>query len=97
MSSPISEWSAKISAWRQSGLTVAAWCRTNSVSYYRFLYWRKRLPELDHREGGSFVQLNVAAANPHNISLECNGVTVHLSSGFDPELLGDVLSLLRRV
>ena len=95
MSSPISEWSAKISAWSQSGLTIAAWCRTNSVSYYRFLYWRKRLPALEHSEGGSFVQLSVAAANSH-LSLECNGVTVHLSTGFDPELLGDVLSLLKR-
>ena len=95
MSSSIPEWSAKISAWRQSGLTIAAWCRINSVSYYSFLYWRKRLPELEHSENGSFVQLSVAAVNSH-ISLECNGVTVHLSSGFDPELLEDVLSLLKR-
>lgn len=95
MFSPISDWSAKISAWKQSGLTIAAWCRNNSVSYYSFLYWRKRLPKLEHSEGGSFVQLSVAAANSQ-ISLECNGVTVHLSSGFDPELLGDVLSLLKR-
>ena len=94
MSSPTSKWTAKITAWQESGLTVAAWCRNNSVSYYSFLYWRKRLQAEIHQEEGSFVMLRVATTKP-SILLECNGVTVQVSSGFDPTLLRDVLSLLK--
>jgi hypothetical protein len=75
MSSPISEWTAKISAWQQSGLSVAAWCRNNSVSYYSFLYWRKRQQAGELQEGGSFVELSISATRS-SIPLECNGVTV---------------------
>jgi hypothetical protein len=50
MSSPTSVWDTKISAWQQSGLSVAAWCRNNSEKYYSFLYWRKRLQTEEPRE-----------------------------------------------
>ena len=84
------EWSVKIAAWQRSGMTIAAWCRDNSESYHRFLYWRKRLAAPDQ---GRFLELTPPAAP---ISLECNGILVHVSKGFDPGLLGDILSVLKR-
>lgn len=95
MSTPSTEWTDKITDWQRSGLTVAAWCRNNSVSYHSFLFWRKRLQTEARREGGRFVELTVAPSSSP-ILLECNGVTVHVSSGFDPALLWDVLSLLKK-
>jgi hypothetical protein len=95
MSAPTPEWTDKITAWRHSGLSIAAWCRENSESYYRFLYWRDRVPGEQRQEPGKFVAVCLAAtATP--ISLECNGVYVHVSAGFDAGLLEDVLSLLKR-
>ncbi len=87
------EWSAKISAWRESGLSVAAWCRDNAEGYHRFLYWRKRLAVPEQHQLGSFVELELA---PPPLALECNGVYVHVSSGFDASLLGEVLTVLKR-
>lgn len=95
MSTPTTDWTNKITAWQRSGLTVAAWCRNNSVSYHSFLFWRKRLQAEVHREGGRFLELTVTPTSSP-ILLECNGITVHVSSGFDPALLWDVLSLLKR-
>jgi len=89
MSTLSHEWSAKITAWQQSGMTLAGWCRENSVNYHRFLYWRKRLAA---PEPGRFLELTVPAAQ---ISLECNGVLVHVSKGFDPGLLADILTVLK--
>lgn len=83
------EWPAKIAAWQHSGKSMAAWCRENSESYYSFLYWRKRVTAL---APGSFLELTVPAAP---ISLECNGVFVHVSKGFDPGLLTNILSVLK--
>jgi hypothetical protein len=89
MSTPTQEWLAKITAWQQSGMTLAAWCRENSENYQRFLYWRKRLAAPDL---GRFLELTAPAAP---ISLECNGILVHISKGFDPGLLADILSVLK--
>ena len=91
MSTPTQEWSAKITAWQQSGMTLAQWCRKNSENYHRFLYWRKRLAAPGP---GRFLELTVPVAP---ISLECNGVLVHISKGFDSGLLVDLLSVLRGI
>ena len=85
------EWSAKIIAWQHSGMTLAGWCRENSENYHRVLYWRKRLAAPDP---GRFLELTVPAAP---ISLECNGVLIHVSKGFDCGLLADLLSVLKEV
>jgi hypothetical protein len=91
MRSTISQdWSAKVTAWQQSGMSLAAWCRENSESYYRFRYWRKRLAV---PVSGKFLELTLPAAP---ISLECNGIMVHVAKGFDPDLLTDILSALKR-
>ena len=87
------EWSGKISAWRESGLSVAAWCRDNAEGYHRFLYWRKRLEGSELQQLGRFVELELAAPP---LALECNGIYVHVPSGFDAGLLGEVLTVLKQ-
>ncbi len=87
------EWSGKISAWRESGLSIAAWCRDNAEEYHRFIYWRKRLGMPERQQLGMFVELELAAPP---LALECNGVYVHVSAGFDAGLLGEVLAVLKR-
>jgi len=89
-STQLEEWPAKIAAWQHSGMSIAAWCRENSENYYRFLYWRNRVAA---PAPGSFLELTLPAAP---ISLECNGVLVHVSKGFDPGLLDDILLVLKR-
>jgi hypothetical protein len=87
------EWTAKVADWRRSGLSIAAWCREHNEGYHRFIYWRKRLQVPGRTESGSFVESSLAASP---ISFECNGVLVHVASGFDVRLLEDILSLLKR-
>jgi hypothetical protein len=86
------KWSAKIEAWEHSGLSLAAWCRENSESYQRALYWRRRFTQAEKPDSGMFIELSLP---PAPISLECNGVLVHVARGFDPALLADVLSVLK--
>ena len=87
------EWTDKIADWRASGLSIAAWCRQHDQNYHRFLYWHRRL-EPQQAKAGGFVELSFRASS---LALECNGMTLHLERGFDPELLRDVLSVLRTV
>ena len=88
------DWSAQLSAWRISGKSGLAWCRDNAISYYQFKYWQKKLRgPVQHGKSGQFVPLKVASTP---LRIECNGVDLYVSSGFDPVLLREVVSVLRK-
>jgi hypothetical protein len=86
-------WTDQIAAWRESGLSIAAWCREHDESYDRFIYWRKRL-QVIHQKGGRFVELTV---RPVGLHMSCNGITLQLERGFDRELLRDVLVVVKTI
>lgn len=86
-------WSARLSAWRISGKSGLAWCRDNAISYDQFKYWQKKLQRVEqHRKAGQFVPLKMTSTP---LRIECNGVNLHVSAGFDPALLREVVSVLR--
>ncbi len=93
MSSVAQQWSEKLSAWRDSGLSAAAWCRESSENYHRFLYWRKRLSPEQQRIG-KFVEVQLTTSP---IALSYNGVYLHVSPGFDAGLLGEIITALKRL
>lgn len=43
MSDKALEWRAHQAAWRSSGLTVAAYCRLQGLSYAQWMYWQRQL------------------------------------------------------
>ena len=93
MAEDIPDWSARLSAWRISGKSGLAWCRDNAISYDQFKYWQKKLQRVgQHRKSGQFVPLKIATTP---LRIECNGLYLHVSSGFDPVLLREVVSVLR--
>ena len=89
------DWSARLSAWHISGKSGAAWCRDNCIGYYQFQYWRKKLRRSGQPgKAGHFVPLKVSSTP---LRLECNGIYLHVSSGFDPALLREVVLALRGI
>jgi hypothetical protein len=93
MKEGIPDWSARLSAWRSSGKSGAAWCRDHGIGYYQFQYWRDKLQRSEAQgKTGQFLPLKVASAP---LCIECNGVSLQVSSGFDPVLLQEVISVLR--
>ena len=90
----IQQWTEKIAVWRESGLSIASWCRQNNEGYHRFLYWGKRLRQKDWPSTSAFVELTLETSS---MTVECNGVTLHIEREFDRDLLRQVLSVLRAV
>lgn len=87
------DWSARLSAWRISGKSGLAWCRDNAINYDQFKYWQKKLQRVGHHgKSGQFVPLKIAFTS---LRIECNGAYLHVSPGFDPVLLREVVSVLR--
>lgn len=87
-------WIDHLAHWRLSGLNGAAWCRERGIAYPVFLYWKRKL-ESKLASEGQFVEIT----NPEetNLILECNGITIRLSTKFDTELLKNCLLLLKRL
>ena len=93
------EWLELVEDWEASGMSGAAWCRERGVHYQCFLYWRRRSRDLAGTsqavipaEGG-FCEILPSG----RLTLEVDGVLLHLERGFDGGLLREVVSTLKGV
>jgi hypothetical protein len=95
------EWTNKIEQWKLSGKNVRTWCRENQVVYTTFLGWRNRLdnnPKKINRlpsVKSQFIELKDQPKILPSISLECDGVIIHLKGEFDSSLLKKCVAVLR--
>ncbi len=88
----LAEWHDKLADWQRSGLSMSAWCRNIGESYDRFIYWRNRLKTAAPQPGGKFLPVTCPSAP---VTLECRGISIQVTTGFDRQLLRELLSLLR--
>ncbi len=101
-------WSKRLEEQKTSGKTIAAWCQEQSLSESKFYYWRKKLyaEELQNNKTIKWLSLNsnidtptqIAYENPGNtLSVHIGQATIEIKRGFDPELLAQVLKVLKTI
>jgi hypothetical protein len=88
-------WQERITEWRSSGLSRAAWCRHQGIAYPTFLYWDKKLRE--QLPIAAFVEIPEELTSDPGFTLECQGVLVRLTGHYNPEQLMGCLHLLKRL
>jgi len=80
---------------RRQGGAATAFCRAERVSTATFYKWKSRLAgddrDLDFVEVEPFARSGVECG----VALEVAGVTVRVGRGFDPEVLGAVLDVVK--
>lgn len=78
------QWSAKITAWQNSGLSGTEWCKKNQVVYHCFSYWKKRLIDESQEalNADSFLELK-DPSDLSGVEVVFNGVLIRLSKEFD--------------
>jgi hypothetical protein len=96
------EWAEKIEKWKLSGKSAQAWCRENQVIYTTFMGWRKRLEinkssKIIRKSSAQFIELKDQPKAQPEISLEYNGVIIHLKGEFDSSLMKKCLAVLRGI
>ncbi|HET8899687.1 MAG TPA: IS66 family insertion sequence element accessory protein TnpB [Rhodanobacteraceae bacterium] len=77
-------WGERLTAWRASGLSAAAYCRGQGLSYAQFVYWQRRLarntmawlPVAVASPAPTAPGLTVALALPGGVRLEVTGIGV---------------------
>jgi transposase len=93
-------WRRLIQLWKNSSLTVRAFCARHQLSQPSFYSWRRELLERD--AASTFVPVQVvsddqpAPSTPIEIFL-AGGRSVRITPGFDPATLRQLLAVLQEV
>ena len=95
-------WREALSDLPASSLSLRRFCQERRLDYYRALYWRRRLGELDNAPlSFAVLQLPKPAAEPElaplsdsGVAVECGGHLVRLSRQFDESVLLRVMAAL---
>jgi len=94
------QWNENILKQRESGLSVAVWCHENNFNTHTFGYWQKKLfPKIldssafaeikDRKDSENFIGKGAG------ITMEYQGVRIHLDKQFDLSVLKQCLEILR--
>lgn len=90
----IRAWETKILQQQKSHLSIERWCRENQVAVCQFHYWKSKLFPRQITTS-SFTEL------PHvkdiRITIECNGMCIHLDPDFDAVTLKRCLIVIKGV
>jgi hypothetical protein len=61
ISEPNQERKIRLERWKQSGKTIAQFCRDENTPYHTFLYWHKKL--IGTKQAKYFVKFNFSDSN----------------------------------
>jgi transposase-like protein len=87
-------WQAQVSAQKASGLTIAAWCADHGISSHTLSYWRAKFQE-PPASNAEWVSVAAAtAATNSSLQIRIGAATVDVCTGFDANLLRDVVTAL---
>lgn len=90
-------WQRKIKAQEQSGKSIAAWCREKSINDKTFRRWKRNLKPKSSSvpDGWCEVQPRPAVKSSGSLKLVIDErITIELQSGFDRQMLREVLAVL---
>jgi transposase len=101
------EWSERVRKWERSGLTIEEFARREGIKAKQLGWWRWKLssikaaaqpPGLEPR----FLPVRVVAPSLHPAAVPIeialsNGHLVRVPPGFDPAMLGSILSIAAEV
>jgi hypothetical protein len=95
------QWKEKIIAQKNSGISIAAWCRQNNTVDHVFYYWRRKLFSDPIITRSSFAEIpfekesGFSKIEYSGIRLEYQKVHIHLDKHFDSPTLKQCLSVLK--
>lgn len=94
-------WQMAIEAHKESGLSIAAFCKKEGVSEAAYYYWRRKLagdvtgPK--EKSATNFLEVVIPGNNTFAVELALtSGNTLRISSVADNKILSDVLSALKQ-
>lgn len=102
------KWIGIIDSWKTSNLSQAEYCRRGNISYYKFIYWKRKLAS-DHSSSGlTLLKLESpgfgqnfnrqSSPLPHSpIRFWLRDFCIEVGDNFSPVLLSRLVETLRSV
>lgn len=94
-------WHMAFEAHRESGLSVAAFCKKEGISEAAYYYWRRKLacgiPKSKEKSSPEFLEVVLPGNNTMALELVLSsGNTLRINPGADNKILSQVLAALRQ-
>lgn len=95
------QWKEKILSQKNSGTSIAAWCRKNKISDHLFYYWKRKLFPAPTVSLSSFTEVpfekrsHCLEVEGSGIKIEYQEVRIHLDKHFDSPTLKRCLAALK--
>ena len=94
----LGEWAERVSACRNSGLSVRAWCQENEVCEQTYYRWQRRLYELAQNQAENrFAEITPQAKNRSDIAVtvQIGGVELAVHNGADAATVEAVMRVVK--
>jgi hypothetical protein len=88
-------WAEMMVKQKESGQSVLAWCMEHKLSVRSFENWRARINKAEDDPGGWMtVPLPATIPTPSSMTLRIGIVEIDLTTGFDGDLLRNIIGAL---
>jgi transposase-like protein len=91
---------ALVKQWKESGKTMAAWCHEHLIPKTTLFSWvypkRKKNHESPSLTHSDFIELQKNEVVKTGVTIESQGIKIHLEKGFDSSTLEQCLKILIR-
>lgn len=100
------KWEVRFEEYKQSGLSIKAWCSENGFKATTFHYWIKRFKASEQIvpiAKAQFAEVVLESCNANNTAeskklyLYCGSYTIDIADGFNPDTLAELLKVLKRL
>lgn len=96
------DWAARITDFRASGMTMAAWCDANGCTISQLKYWLYKAKNVSSTTSSPSTRFMPITVNNRNevsdptppLVVRVGQATIELRAGFDPGLLREVVQAL---
>lgn len=98
------QWMERIAQYRNSGLTMKAWCEQHGIKMDQLKYWLYKRKRPTHETGAQagnrspWIPLQVDESpsdNTSSIRISIGSACIDIRPGFEPSLLVDVVKVLK--
>lgn len=95
------EWELRLEEFKSSGMTQSQWSKANNITVHKLKYWIKRIKKFNSgsHQGTKWlpvsIEENAIHTMNHEIRLTIGDITIEIVSGYNQDLLKDVIRTIR--
>lgn len=94
------QWQDRVREWEASGKNARVWCQENKIPVTTLSGWKSRLKKSNANSStakSGFIELKDQVPSDPGITLEYNGIKIHLKANFDKVVLKQCFDCLRGI